>query len=83
MNWTELISQYGFQTVACIAMGWYVWINNGQNRDDRKETENKNREQISELSKMYNEKTQELTEVINNNTIVLQKILTKMGEDAE
>lgn len=83
MNWAELIPQYGFQTAACIAMGWYVWINNNQNREDRKETETENREQISELSRLYNEKTQELTEVINNNTIVLEKILTKMGEDEE
>lgn len=62
MDWGNLISQYAFPIVGCMAMAWYVYDRGEKERADRKESENKHKEEVDRLSG-----------VIGNNTIVMEK----------
>lgn len=69
----EIFGQYFFPTVACVLLGWYV-----------KYITDKHREDMKELHKEHKEETDKFAEALNRNTIVIQKLITKMGdEDAE
>lgn len=72
MDFTQIISQFGFPILACIAMGWYVKYITDQNRD-----------QIDSLSKSHAEETEKMTAAINNNTIALTRLCEKLQEEKE
>ena len=68
MDWGMLIQQYGFQTVACIAMAWYVFDRGEKERLDRKEVNNQHKLEVDNLST-----------IINNNTIALTKLVDELS----
>ena len=69
MDILQLIGQYAFPIVACVAMGWYV-----------KDQGDKNREQLDNIMKAHKEEVKEITTALNNNTLALQR-LTDWMED--
>ena len=69
MDILQLIGQYAFPIVACVAMGWYV-----------KDQGDKNREQLDNIMRAHKEEVKEITTALNNNTLALQR-LTDFMED--
>ena len=69
MDVLQLIGQYAFPIVACIAMGWYV-----------KDQGDKNREQLDKIMETHKLEIKEITSALNNNTLALQR-LTDFMED--
>lgn len=69
MDILQLIGQYAFPIVACVAMGWYV-----------KDQGDKNREQLDKIMEAHKVEIKEITTALNNNTLALQR-LTDFMED--
>ena len=69
MDILQLIGQYAFPIVACIAMGWYV-----------KDQGDKNRQQLDKIMEAHKIEIKEITSALNNNTLALQR-LTDFMED--
>ena len=69
MDILQLIGQYAFPIVACIAMGWYV-----------KDQGDKNRNQLDKIMEAHKLEIKEITTALNNNTLALQR-LTDYMED--
>ena len=69
MDILQLIGQYAFPIVACVAMGWYV-----------KDQGDKNREQLDKIMEAHKLEIKEITTALNNNTLALQR-LTDYMED--
>ena len=69
MDILQLIGQYAFPIVACVAMGWYV-----------KDHGDKNREQLDKIMEAHKVEIKEITTALNNNTLALQR-LTDFMED--
>ena len=69
MDILQLIGQYAFPIVACVAMGWYV-----------KDQGDKNREQLDKIMEAHKLEIKEITSALNNNTLALQR-LTDFMED--
>ena len=69
MDILQLIGQYAFPIVACVAMGWYV-----------KDQGDKNREQLDKITEAHKLEIKEITSALNNNTLALQR-LTDFMED--
>ena len=69
MDILQLIGQYAFPIVACVAMGWYV-----------KDQGDKNREQLDKIMEAHKIEIKEITTALNNNTLALQR-LTDYMED--
>lgn len=67
---TSLIGNYAFPIVACICMAYYV-----------KYTNDKFDEQLNNQAEKHQAEVNHLSDVIANNTTVLEKILTKLGDD--
>lgn len=65
----QLISNYIFPVVACIALSWYFAKVNEQYRQD-----------IKDLNATHKEETKQLSEAIDNNTKVIQRLLDKMED---
>ena len=68
----EIFGQYFFPTVACVLLGWYV-----------KYITDKHREDMREVHKEHKEETDKFADALNKNTVVLQSLLTKLGDDNE
>ena len=66
----QMISNYIFPVVACIALAWYFTRVNEQYRQD-----------IKELNSTHKEETKQLSEAIDNNTKVIQRLLDKIEVD--
>ena len=66
----QMISNYIFPVVACIALAWYFAKVNEQYRQD-----------IKDLNVTHKEETKQLSEAIDNNTKVIQRLLDKMEVD--
>lgn len=66
-NVMQLVSNYIFPVVACIALAWYFARSNEQYRLD-----------IKELTAEHKEETKQLADAIENNTKVIQRLLDKM-----
>lgn len=69
MDILQLIGQYAFPIVACVAMGWYV-----------KDQGDKNRQQLDKIMEAHKIEIKEITSALNNNTLALQR-LTDFMED--
>lgn len=61
----DLIGNYAFPIIACLAMGYYV-----KYREDR------NSQLLTEEQKSHKEEMSEVTKALNNNTLALEKIST-------
>ena len=68
-NVMQLVSNYIFPVVACIALAWSFAKSNEQYRQD-----------IKELNATHKEETKQLSEAIDNNTKVIQRLLDKMED---
>ena len=68
----QLLEQYAFPIVFCLILAWYVKYVTDKHRDDTKE-----------LNRLHKEESDSFTDALNKNTLVLQKLLTKLGEDDE
>ena len=68
----QLLEQYAFPIVFCLLLAWYV-----------KYVTDKHREDTKELNKLHKEESDKFTEALNNNTLVIQKLLTKLGDKDE
>ena len=69
MDILQLIGQYAFPIVACVAMGWYV-----------KDQGDKNREQLDKIMEAHKVEVKEITTALNNNTLALQRLTTFMED---
>ena len=69
MDILQILGQYAFPIVACVAMGWYV-----------KDQGDKNREQLDKIMDAHKLEIKEITVALNNNTLALQR-LTDFMED--
>lgn len=69
MDILQLIGQYAFPIVACVAMGWYV-----------KDQGDKNREQLDKIMDAHKMEIKEINTALNNNTLALQRLTDWMEE---
>lgn len=69
MDILQIIGQYAFPIVACVAMGWYV-----------KDQGDKNREQLDKIMEAHKVEVKEITTALNNNTLALQRLTTFMED---
>lgn len=69
MDILQLIGQYAFPIVACVAMGWYV-----------KDQGDKNREQLDKILDAHKMEIKEINTALNNNTLALQRLTDWMEE---
>lgn len=69
MDILQLIGQYGFPVVACVAMGWYV-----------KDLNDKNRAQYDKVIESHKAEIKEITTALNNNTLALQRLVSFMED---
>lgn len=68
----QLIEQYAFPIVFCLILAWYV-----------KYITDKHREELDKINALHKEESDKFTEALNNNTLVIQKLLTTMGDNDE
>ena len=68
----QLVEQYAFPIVFCLILAWYV-----------KYITDKHREELTTINKLHKEESDKFTEALNNNTLVIQKLLTRLGEKDE
>lgn len=61
----NLISQYAFPIVACIAMGWYVKYSHDYFRNDYMSIMNKHKEEMDAI-----------TAAVNNNTAAINSLIS-------
>lgn len=69
MDILQMIGQYAFPVVACIAMGYYV-----------KDLNDKNRQQYDKVIESHKAEIKEITTALNNNTLALQRLVSYMEE---
>ena len=69
MDILQIIGQYAFPIVACVAMGWYV-----------KDQGDKYREQFDKITEAHKMEVKEITTALNNNTLALQRLTTFMED---
>ena len=69
MDILQLIGQYAFPVVACVAMGWYV-----------KDLNDKNRAQYDKVIESHKAEIKEITTALNNNTLALQRLVSFMED---
>lgn len=65
----NILSQYCFPIVACVAMAWYVKYSQDRSREDLRTTWNAHEAEIDKL-----------TEAINNNTKAIDKLVIYIGD---
>ena len=73
MDWAGIIDAIkglGFP-IACVVAMFLMW---------QKEVES-HKTEMAEMRKSMEEQNRATTEALNNNTMILQKILTKLGEE--
>lgn len=68
----QLVEQYAFPIVFCLILAWYV-----------KYITDKHREELTTINNLHKEESDKFTEALNNNTLVIQKLLTRLGEKDE
>lgn len=88
MDWSELITRFGFPIVCCIALAWYVFYQTKSFRDELKEEraataamQKEFHEALNEIQKEHNEESRKTIEALNNNTLAIQKLSDRL--DAE
>ena len=64
----QLIGQYAFPVIACIAMGYYV-----------KYITDENNKRLDNLNALHKEEMQQVTDALNNNTLALQHLTDMMA----
>lgn len=69
-GWVQVITSVGFPIFACLAMGYYVFIQINNYRNDIKELQKEHKEEISKM-----------TDALNNNTMALQKLVDKLERE--
>lgn len=65
---TSLIGSFGFPTVACLCLGWYV-----------KHQTDTNREDVRLITEKHETEIKEVTTALNNNTLAIQKLCERIG----
>lgn len=70
MDWANLLSNYAFPLVGCVAMAWYVYDRGEKEREDRNENQERHKSEVDNLAT-----------VINNNTIVMTKLVDRLGDE--
>lgn len=65
----EIIGTLGFPIFCCVALGWYVYTTNKQNRED-----------IKELNNKYSDGYEKFTTALNNNTIALNNLAERIND---
>lgn len=65
----QMISNYIFPVVACVALAWYFSKVNEQYRQD-----------IKELTASHKEESKQLADAVNNNTAALQRLIDRMED---
>jgi len=88
MDWTDLLSRFGFPVVCCIALGWYVFYQTKSFREELKEEraaraamQKEFQDSLSELQKERSVESKNTIEALNNNTLAIQKLSDRL--DAE
>ena len=75
-----LVSSLGFPICCCVALGYFI-VKYMSKVVDQLEADRKDyKEQLEAERKEHKLEVDNLAKVIENNTLVLQKILTKLGE---
>ena len=64
----QLIGQYAFPVIACIAMGYYV-----------KYITDENNKRLDNVNAQHKEEMQQVTDALNNNTLALQHLTDMMA----
>ena len=64
----QLIGQYAFPVIACIAMGYYV-----------KYITDENNKRLDNLNALHKEEMQQVTDALSNNTLALQHLTDMMA----
>lgn len=70
VDWVNIIQNFGFNVACLCAMGYYIYVTDEKNRNER-----------IEESKRHQDETKSLQEAINNNTVVMNKLLTRLECD--
>ena len=68
----QMLGQMGAPLVFCVVLGWYVKYKDDKNREDTKE-----------LIKAHKEESEKFADALNKNTIVLERLVTIIGDDNE
>ena len=63
----QIISNFGFPILCCLAMFWYVY----KSQESFQNT-------IEKMQQMHKEEEQKMGEAINNNTLVMTKLLERL-----
>lgn len=63
------ISNYGFPTVMCLVLMWYVKRINDQHKNE-----------VNAIEERHSTEMKEITTAITNNTLVVQRLCDKLGE---
>ena len=69
-NIIQIIQSLGFP-IACVVAMFVMWQQEVRAHD----------EEMGKMRDALGEQTKTVTEALNNNSMILQKILTKLGED--
>lgn len=73
MDIVNLLGNYAFPIIACMAMAWYVKYITDKNSED---TKNLNEEHTKEMLEFKDE----IKEALNNNTIAITRLCEKIEE---
>lgn len=68
-TWVQVITSVGFPIFACLSLGYYVFTQINQYRNDIKEIQKEHKEEISKM-----------TEALNNNTLTIQKLIDTLDK---
>ena len=82
---TQLINSMGFPIACCVGLGWFIYTNNKNNREDNIRRETKLMEQMGEISATNKLLVETNAEIANKLDIKLDNIDDKidklMGEN--
>lgn len=70
MSVLDLLQNFAFPIVCCVAMGWYILRQTNIYRDDVKEMRKEHREEISKMA-----------EALDRNTDALQRLCERMDKE--
>lgn len=72
MDWMQILGSFGFPTVACMGLGFYVKYLTDNYRKD-----------VNQMQAEHKEEIKEVTSALNNNTLALQKLCDKLDLDGK
>ena len=73
---TEMLGQYALPTVFCIGLGWYVKYLTDKHSAEIDKINSAHKEEVDKFADALKSNA----EALNRNTIVIEKLLTKIGE---